>query len=222
MMAYDLDYSSGIYENGQNSSWNNLAEALAGDYTGRHPARLFTSLIRHPDFCRQFVLACCDVRNLYFSPSRTRALLQQMMGEYQPYRLDTLRRFGPAWTLWDAEAHIRNNMNSIGIFFNARYHRFPDFVKRAFGLGTACTINVRVSDPAKGMVYLNGRNVAVSQEYGNKYFADYPVTATAVPAEGAVFVGWQVSSKRAALSDPAALTTEITFTHTFTLTAVFE
>ena len=117
---------------------------------------------------------------------------------------------------------VLNNIDNIGLFFSARYHRFPDFIKRAFDLGISCTINIKVSDPAKGMVYLNGRNIAAPNKSNNKYFSDYPVTATAVPAEGAVFVGWQVSSAKAALSDPAATTTEITFSRSFTLTAVFE
>ena len=222
MMAYDTDYSSGIYEYGQNSGWDNLAEALAGNYAGSHPARMFTSLIKNPDFRRQFVLACCDVRNLYFSRSRTREVLEQMIAEYQPYRADSLRRFGPSWAQWNPEQYSLDSMNYIGVFFDARYHRFPDFVKQAFHLGTSCTVTVKVSDPGKGMVYLNGRSVAAPHKSNNKYFADYPVTATAVPAEGAVFVGWKVSSKKAVLSDPDALTTEITFSRSFTLTAVFD
>jgi len=222
MMAYDMDFSSGTYEEGRNSSWNNLAEALAGNYTGSHPARMFTSLIRQPDFRRQFVLACCDVRNLYFARSRTQALLDEMTTQYHPYRADSLRRFGPSWALWDPVQHSLNNLNAIGVFFSARYHRFPSFVKQAFDLGTTCTITVQVSDPTKGAVYLNGRDLAVPDKSHHTYFADYPVTATAVPAEGAVFVGWEVSSAKAILSDPDALTTEITFSRTFTLTAVFE
>ena len=222
MMAYDTDFSSGVYEDGQNSGWDNLAEVLASDYAGSHPARMFTSLIRHPDFRRQFVLACCDVRNLYFSRSRTRELLEEMTAQYQPYRADTLLRFGPSWALWDPEQHSLNCIGSLGAFFDARYHRFLTFVKRDLDLGTSCTITIHVSDPAKGTVYLNGRSVAAPHRSYHKYFADYPVTATAVPAEGAVFVGWEVSSEKVILSDPDALTTEITFSRTFTLTAVFE
>lgn len=223
MMAYDMDYSSGIYENGQNSSWDNLAEVMQSNYVGSHPARMFTSLIKHPDFRQQFVLACCDVRNLYFSRTRTQEMLEQMTAEYHPYRPDSLLRFGPSWALWSPEDHSLNNINHIGEFFNARYHRFPDFVKQAFGLGVTCTINIRVSDPDKGTVYLNGRNIDAPNKSSHKYFSDYPVTATAVPAEGAVFVGWRISStKKALLSDPDATTTEITFSRSFTLTAVFE
>ena len=222
MTAYDMDYSSGIYENGQNSGWDTLAEVMGTDYTGSHPGRMFTSLIRSPDFRRQFILACCDIRNLYFSRDRARAVLEEMIAAYQPYRADSLLRFGPSWALWDPAQHSLNNMYHIRDFFDARYHKFPNFVKDAFGLGTACNIAIRVSDPAKGEVYLNGRSVPAPNRSRNKYFADYPVTATAIPAEGAVFVRWEVSSDKILLSDPNALTTTITFTRSFTLTAVFE
>ena len=222
MLLYDTDYSSGIYINGSNGGEDTLAAVLSGVYYGRNPALLFLSLIRNPDFRQQFVLACCDVRNLYFSRTRTQEMLEQMTAEYHPYRADSLLRFGPSWALWDPEQYSLDSLNCIGEFFQTRYHRFISTVKQAFDLGTTCTITVRVSDPAKGTVYLNGRDVAAPNKSNHQYFADYPVTATVVTAEGAVFVGWEVSSKNAALSDPDALTTEITFSRTFALTAVFE
>ena len=222
MTLYDTDYSSGIYESGGNGGWDNLTPVLEDPAYGRHPALLFKSLIKHPDFRQQFILACCDVRNLYFSRSRTQELLEQMTAEYHPYRPEHLLRFGPSWTLWNPEEFSRNSLNEISTFFTVRYQRFPDILKRVFDLGTTCTVSIKVSDPAKGTVYLNGRDAAAPHKSNHKYFADYPVTATVVPAEGAVFVGWEVSSKKAVLSDPNALTTEITFSRTFTLTAVFE
>lgn len=222
MTLYDTDYSSGIYESGGNGGWDNLTPVLEDSAYGRHPALLFKSLSKHPDFRQQFILACCDVRNLYFSRSRTQELLEQMTAEYHPYRPDHLLRFGPSWTLWDPEEFSRNSLNEISTFFTVRYQRFPDILKRVFDLGTTCTVSVKVSDPAKGMVYLNGRDVGAPHKSNHKYFTDYPITATVVPAEGAVFVGWKVTSKYVRLSDPNALTTEIDFDRSFTLTAVFE
>ena len=63
-------------------------------------------------------------------------------------------------------------------------------------LETACMTGVSydgaVSDEAGGTVLLN--TIAPDFEKGvwrGSYFTDYPVTVTAVPAEGYRFVGWQ-------------------------------
>ena len=222
MMLYDTDFSSGIYQSGGNGAEDNLTPVLLGSFSAWEPGFLFTSLIQNPDFQQEFILACCDIRNLYFSQKRASALLEEMMDDYLPYYPDTLRRFGPAWTLWNPENHCKSNMQSIGTFFTKRYSSFPDVVRKAFELGTAYTVTFKASDAEKGCVYINGRSLAAEPTARLKYFPEYPITVTAVPAEGATFVGWEVSSSYAQLSDPTAPTVEVTFSRAFTLTAVFE
>ncbi len=222
MMLYDTDFSSGIYESGGNGAVQNIVPVLSASYEGRHPARLLVSLMQNEDFMQQFILSCCDIRNLYFSAKRVQADLSAMIGDYLPYRPDTLHRFGPQWALWNARNHAQSNMDSISTFFKARYTRFTDVVRAAFELDNAYTVTVKVSDKALGSVYLNGRMDVPAQGAAHKYFTGYPITATAVPVEGARFVGWKLSSQYATLSDPASPTTQITFTRAFTLTAIFE
>lgn len=221
MMLYDTDFSSDIYGDGSNYAADSITPVLTGtEYHGWHPALLFTSLIQNEDFQREFILACCDVRNIYFSQKRTSAMLKEMTADYLPYVPMTMQRFGPQWVNWNPQRHFQGELEQLGKFFEGRNNRFPDIVKKVFELGNAINITVKVK--GDGEVYLNGRNVPVPHNSRVKYFAAYGLTATAVPAEGATFTGWTVSHESVTLSDPDALTTEVSFSRVFTLTANFE
>ncbi len=131
MMLYDTDFSSGIYDDGSSFRAENIVPVLTSAYTWRHPTMLLTSLVQSDDFLREFVTACCDVRNLYFGKARAAGMLKAMTADYLPYRPDTMHRFGPQWTLWNAENHAQTEMKQIGTFFEGRYGAFLDVVKRA-------------------------------------------------------------------------------------------
>ncbi len=222
MMLYDTDYSSGIYDSGENGKTDNLLPILTDSYYNGHPGLLFSSLIQNDDFQQQFITACCDVRNLYFAKNRTTTLLKEMTAEYLPYRVDTMRRFGPAWTLWDPESHAKTNMQNIGKFFETRYGSFLGIVRNAFELGNSYTITFKISDPEKGSIFLNDRDIAVVNNMRCQYFAEYPLMISAVPAEGATFVGWEVSNQYAEVENASSADTTVEFSRAFTLTAVFE
>lgn len=222
MMLYDTDFSSGIYTGGEGGDTDNVLPAITTAYEGRHPGVLFASLIQNEDFQQTFVTACCDVRNLYFSKKRTASMLSDMTAEYLPYRADSLRRFGPAWTLWDPENHSKTNMANIGHFFEDRYNHFLDLVKNALELNNTYTITIKISDSSKGRVYINDRDLAVVSGTRLQYFTEYPLDIHAVATEGATFVGWELSKPYATIEDASSADTTLRFTRSFTLTAVFE
>lgn len=222
MILYDSDITAGVFSEGQGGDTDNLLPALTETYSGRHPARLFVSLMKNEDFRSKVILALCDLRNLYFNPARTSALLTEMTADYLPYVPDTLRRFGPQWVQWGPELYYESQLKMLGGYFDTRWEAFIPMVQNAFGLTEACAITVQISDAAKGQVYFNDCDVPVENGAEYLYFAEYGLTATAVPADGATFTGWTVSGKDVALSDPEALTTQVAFQRIFTLTANFE
>ncbi len=219
MMLYDSDFSSGVYDEGKTYKAENIAEVLSGSYEGRHPALLFISLVQNDDFLNLFLQSCCDVRNLYFSKNRASAMLKEMTAQYLPYRVDTLKRFGPQWTLWNPQSHAKSQMQHIGTFFENRPNFFIDLVRSAFEVEGACSITIKISGP--GTVHLNGREIPLGKHTSVKYFPGMPLTVTAIADDGAAFTGWRVNSS-AVLADANAETTQIIFTKGFTLTAAFE
>ena len=222
MMLYDTDYSSGIYDGGETFNVDNLLPVLTGtDYQGRHPALLFNSLVQSDEFLAEFVNACCDIRNLYFAKGRTGEVLTQMSKWYQPYQADNLRRFGPQWVTWNPDNHFSNNLSNIRRYFDGRYNSFLDIVENAFELSDA--VNVTLKIKGEGSVIINGRDeIPLTRTTSLKYFTEFGITVTAVPAEGMHFVGWEVSSSYGQVEDPTAETTTFTFSRRITLTAVFE
>ncbi len=222
MMAYDTDFSSGIYDEGKTFNEDNLTPVLTTtDYHWRHPGLLFNSLMQSADFQAQFISACADIRNLYFHKNRTGALLSEMTDWYLPYQGDNLRRFGPQWATRNPERHFSGHLNNIRTYFDGRYNRFLDVVKKSLELSSPVTITVKIQ--GEGSVIINGRDeVPLTQTTALRYFSEAPMTLTAVPAEGKAFCGWEVSSSYGQLSDPAGLTTTFTFTRTVKVTAVFE
>ena len=220
-ILYDTDYSSGIYVDGKNGGDDFVTPVLTGsDYWGYHPALLFQSLMKSEDFRREFILACCDVQNIYFTSKRVKSMMDEMYAAYKPYIPDTWRRFGPAWVLWNPEDHFKNEISQTQRFFTTRATSFIDTLKNPLGLGNPIRITVKVK--GEGEVFINGRDVAVPHNSKVKYYPEYGITVTAVPAEGATFKGWTVSHESAVLADPTALTTQVDFSRVFTLTAIFD
>lgn len=224
MMLFDTDYSSDVYGNGQSFSKDNVSsELLSVEYEDYTLGALVNMLMESEEFRTEIIYSLMDVRNLYFTEENCKSLLKTMTASYQPYVNDTFLRFGPNWVAqWSLEHHFSNNLKVIDTFFQGRYDCFPEIVAGAFGLAAPMNVNIKVS--GNGSVILNSRDdKAFRTTLETKAFREYPLYLTAVPDEGATFVGWQVNNdKNATISTPSALATEVTFTNSFAITAVFE
>ena len=232
MMLYDTDYSSGIYVSGEGYDTDNISPVLYGSgYEEYNPALMLQNLMLSEEFRLEFIRACCDVNNLYFSASRTAAVLKEMRAQYEPYVPDSLRRFGPQWVTWNPEGHLKDNLNNLSRFFQKRASFFMEIVRTALGLEQPVSITIKIKDAKKGQVFINGREIPATNNGREipatnngriEVFPEAGLTITAVPAEGATFKGWKVSQTTAVVEDPTALTTTVTFSRMFTLTANFE
>lgn len=221
MMLYDTDYSSGVYNNGGNTDLDNISPVLYGEeYEEYNPALMFQNLMLSEEFRLEFLRACCDVNNLYFSAARAGEMLKAMQAQYQPYVPDSLRRFGPQWVSWNPENHYKTNLKNLDRFFQKRPSSFLDVVKNALDLENPVAITVKIK--GDGQVFINGRDVPVKNNARIRVFADCGLTITAVPGEGKTFTGWKTSHDTAVLEDASAATTQLSFERMFTLTANFE
>ena len=221
MMLYDSDYSSGVYDNGQNYKTNNIRDALGKTYDQDHPGRLVQSLLKNPEFKKMLILSLSDIRSLCFTNRRVSEMLSDLRGDYEAYIPMTYRRFGPQWVAqWDPERHMRTNMNAIGTFFNGRGSSFSALMKDAFGLKNAVAITIKTQ--GEGSVLVNGRDIPITGSQKVFYFPEYPIDLSAVPGEGMEFAGWKINNKNGQLQDAAAADTTLTFKNTLTLTAQFQ
>ena len=140
---------------------------------------------------------------------------------YLPYQPDNLLRFGPQWVTWNPRNHFSGHLKNIRTYFTGRFDRYLDILKQPFDLSNPAIITFKIS--GEGAIIINGRDeVPVTKNTALKYFPEYAVTVTAVPAEGKTFVGWKVSNNFGEVADASAITTTFTFTRTVQLTAMFE
>ena len=225
MILFDTDYSSDVYGDGGSYSADNISDPLFwAEYDEMHLAALVKSLMNSEEFVQQLLLSMGDVRNLYFTKTRAKALLKEMTAQYQPYMDDTFLRFGPYWVAeWSLKNHYKDKLKGLDTFFQGRYDRFLDIAANAFELETPVNVNLKLSDGEKGSVILNGRDdKAFSQTLETKQFSEFSFTLTAVPKDGATFKGWESNNGKTVFSDPAALTTQVTVEDSCAITAVFE
>ncbi len=225
MMLFDTDYSSGVYSEGGNFGENNLKPLLfEQEAESDSAAALVHSLLKNADFQQKLVVAMGDIRNLYFELTRAGGILEKMKAEYLPYGGDTFRRFGPEWIArWsNADAHFASKIDTIHTFFKGRYGSFPNLVSKTFDLAFPVNVFLRSSSGEAGAVYLNGRDIPITEQLATRQFVEYPVTLTAQPMEGHRFLRWEVSSEDILIEDPTAPAITVTFTEVCTLTAVFE
>ncbi len=233
MMVYDNDYSSGIYNDGNNYTVDNISKALSkaaeaeavsvDEETGeevRNIAAMFNSLYQNADFKKDLVTAMCNMRNVYFEQEKAMTLIKEMGDIYKKLVPDTFDRFGPDWLTWDTEKYYTEELYQFETFMDKRYLVFVGIMQEAMDLSKFANVTINSSDSEKGTVSIDSAVLDLSKEFTGRYFPDYSLTVTAVPADGASFKCWECSG--AEISDPSSPVAEITFTGDFSLTAVFE
>ncbi len=232
MLIYDTDYSTGIYNDGNNYTVDNIskvfeksaaAEGISEDEEGntvRSTAAMFWSLYQNEDFKRELVLSMCNMRNVNFEQKKALALFDEMSSVYRGLVPSTWDRFGPDWLTWDTAQYFNGELEQLRTFMDKRYLVFPGLMGSAMNLEKFSNVTVTASDPAKGTVMIGSTTLDLSEEFTGRYFPDYTLPVTAVPADGAAFKCWECTG--AEISDPNSPTAEITFTGDFTLKAIFE
>ena len=131
-------------------------------------------------------------------------------------------RFGPDWVvLWSLDTHQATKLSQLNTYLLGRYDRFPYLLKKVIGYDYPVTAMIQINDHSAGQVQVNRSMLRSGENFAGLYFTEYPITVTAIPAEGHTFKGWEVDGK-AVVADPSALTTQVDFTYDFTLKAIFE
>lgn len=129
----------------------------------------WSGLRRSETFNRQFVLSFMDIVNTTFAPEHVEQVL----------------------------ASFGEDLDYDGGFFRERNGYVTGYLAEEFGLtGTLETLLLHCDAPDGGVVMVNSCAPDLSGgSWSGQYFTDYPVTLTAVPAEGRSFVGWRVDGE---------------------------
>lgn len=224
MMAYDTDYSSGIYDNGETYKVNNIANVLKQKKSSNQwyyaPRDLLLSLIENRDFKKRLVLALCDMRNITFEKEHAWSVLEDFGKQYKILTSMTWERFGPEWITYDAASHFEDANRSLRIYLNGRYSNGINLIRNAFGLERDVTVTVECSDATKGTVIFNSSKLDLSNKFVGQYFKEFSVKLKAVPNEGARFAGWEYSG--CSVSNPNSDEITVAFKDVAKIKAIFE
>lgn len=229
MVAYDSDFSTGIYDGGTSFKNDNITARLTASSEEERqenlkhyaPIELFRSLMKNEEFRMKLILALCDMRNIYFKPSRTNALLDEMSADYIKLMPDTFLRFGPDWIAGqNTENYIKGRIEEVRTFMTGRYTNFPGLMRNVFGLGPIKRLTIKSSDDTLGTVKLNNGTLDLATDFTSMYFPELTVTLTALPADGCKFTGWETDSPY--VTDKTATTISVPMTEAVTIKAVFE
>lgn len=228
MAVYDTDFSTGIYDGSDSANTDNISSWLAAasdeeyqqNLANYAPIELFRSLIQNDEFKEEYLLALCDMRNIYFEPKTAKRVLDEMSVTYSALMPDSFRRFGPDWIAANPEGHYDGQLKQLSGFLTNRYVALPNMMNKIFDLDSSVKLSVNTNDKTMGTVYVNGRELDLSFDYAGIYYPGLTVTVTAVPAEGCQFVGWTV--KKGELADSSSETLIFDMTGTTSLQAIFE
>ncbi len=182
-LLYDLDAMEwgdasmwGLKKQAQKNSFSLIPRYTGNQAINRQP--IYMALKKNPEFAKQFVLTFMDMVNKNFRYENVLAVL------------DAYGR--------DTEHYLSGNGGTRKAsyyeeFFKDRASYIVPYMAKEFGLsGTLETLTLRQNDPAGGTLLLNTIQPDLSDgQWSGQYYTDYPVTVTAVPADGYRFVGWE-------------------------------
>lgn len=209
--VYDTDESTGIYDDGMSTYESDPFSEESHWFGAPLTTPLMSNLIENETFRQQFCLTFMDMANKNFAYGDVHGKLYGMAALYAVPMEKSYHRFNEGIytqdTFWE-------NIGVIDQFYGKRAdYVVPDFAE-ALGLSgetgevvlqAVCMTDVsEMTDMSQdgaaqeaasgqgGTVLLNTIAPELKNgEWRGVYFTDYPVTATAIPADGYRFVGWQ-------------------------------
>ena len=120
----------------------------------------------------------------------------------------------------DIENYYETEVSQLEKFLHGRYDNFSKLMKVAFLSKDISNVSIKSENPEKGAVRVNSSTLELPEDFVGEYFDKYGLSVTAVEKDGAKFVKWECEGCE--VSDPTAITTEVTLSGDCTITAVFE
>ena len=182
-LLYDLDAMEwgdagvwGLEKQAQKNSFSLIPRYTGNQAINQQP--IYVALKKNPKFAEQFALTFMDMVNTNFQYENAVAVLDAYGSNIQNYLS------GNGGTM---------NRSYYEEFFKERASYIVPFMADEFSLsGTLETLTLRQNDTSAGTLLLNTIQPDMSEgQWSGQYYTDFPVTVTAVPADGYRFVGWE-------------------------------
>ncbi|MBQ8297821.1 MAG: CotH kinase family protein, partial [Ruminococcus sp.] len=221
-IVYDLDYTMGLSYELINGEYYGGVEGYQydtftridskGDYT---PVITFRELLNNAEFRKQFALTYQDYANYVFAPETAEPYLEKYSTDtYSENVAQSLDRWNLMGIDHTGDMHLET-IDSIRTFLENRAAYTLPHMKSYLGMtGTLETVTLKRN--GSGQIKINTITPDLtSGSWSGQYYTDFPVTLTAVPAEGQTFTGWS------GYSDSTEETITVSFSDAVTIQANF-
>ena len=193
MIIFDTEYGQGLYGQDNTSATYDTFRRIASNTD--NTSKMFTALLKNPDFAQQFGITFMDLANYNFTSDKTKPIIDFFNSTYSTQISDTKARFsssgnGGGWSIGGMGG--ASGFQAISQFYDNRATNVPRIVSSNLGIENTTGLVTVYNTAAQGTVKFNTLNLDLDQWSGN-YFTAYPVTATAEPKEGVTFTGWEVT-----------------------------
>lgn len=188
-MLYDTEFSSDVYGKSQMNDLDALKNAL----NENSDSVIFAKTYReNAQFRELFLNTVMDIVNVNFSNEKVNSAIEKYNALYQPVMSEQIKRFGPDWRVMFIDNSYRTEVQNLKSFFSNRKNSFIQGLQQNYQYaGNVNTLTVNVNNSSLGKVKINSVIPDIgSNGWSGTYFADIPVTLTAIPDDGCSFTGW--------------------------------
>jgi hypothetical protein len=201
MMIYDTDLSFGIF-GGANDGFNSdvLRDILGknqnqggfgGWFLQNIGVKVTASLLKNPNFKNMFINAVCDIKNIYYEPSRVNSVINEKESILLPLVQEHYYRNGPARAIDNAEEDFKNNVEKLRDQMQSRNGIILSLIQEDFELQAPIKVKVTANNYRYGSMVINGLN-EFNKSYSGEYFKENILYITAVPKRGRRLRSWDV------------------------------
>lgn len=206
-IVFDTDYGFGLYNASAYSS-NTLEWATDPDGEGGNDSHnlpfstfIFRSLLKNPDFSRQFINRFADNLNTIFDPKVIVSKIEQFKALIEPEMPRHYAKWGSGsfdWGMsmgWNSYSQWQININRMLDFANRRRSYVREHIAGHFDLPGTTNITVNVQPAGAGKIKIS-TVIPDGYPWKGQYFKNLALDITALPNKGYRFSSWDGIEKK--------------------------
>lgn len=189
-ILFDTDLGFGAHDLGQYDS-NTLENATAttATYYANPPSAtlLLRKLLENTEFKNQFIQRFASHLNITFNPQRVLSIIDSLKTEIEPEIPRHIQKWEKSTSFNDGWNYHIEVMKE---FATKRPNSVINHINGKFGLSGSAKLNVNISDPKMGDIFINEVKLPTNN-FSGAYLKDIPIQLKAIPKHGYRFIEWR-------------------------------
>lgn len=179
---WDCAYSQSL--NGSTCSNCNVLQQVINNNLNTDLGNMFNSLLDNTGFKNDFINRFADLMNEFYTTPKIHAMIDANAAEMLPEMDAHDDRWGTG-----NESEVINSINSLKNFHTQRPAYQRNHIQNSFNLTGQVNISLQANPVTGGLIKIS-TIIPENLPWTGVYFKGVPVTVTAIPQPGYVFVNW--------------------------------